>query len=212
MNNRRTWFMLALLFVCATIAGFVIPSTLAYIAAHSDSLVNTFDAPYFTPDFTSVEVKVHKIMHNIGEKRLSAEGFQFRLEGADNAEVFTLTADKSGFASVTLPFSDADLGREHIYRLYEVNDGRKDVIYDSNVYELKVTLDVNPSNQIVAQTYIDNTPVAKVEVLFENTYNAGSVLPPTGDHTPILLYAAMMLLSGAYLVRMHSKRVSLQKR
>jgi len=206
VNIRRLWVKLALLFVVAATVGFAIPSTLAYLTAQSDTLVNTFTAPYFPPESASVEVRVHKTVHNIGTESIGPEGFQFKLQNTQNDEAFTLTADVNGFASVTLPFSDADLGKTHTYRLQEINDGRANVTYSDAVYSIQITLSVNADNQIIASVMVDDRPVQQVEAVFENTYNAGTTVPLTGDKTQIGLYAALMLLSGACILLLLTKR------
>lgn len=141
---------------------------------------------------------------------IGLEGFRFTLQNAQNAEAFTLTTDANGAASVTLPFSDADLGQTHTYRLYEINDGRAHVTYSDQVYTIEITLSVNANNQIVASVRVDGQPVQQVVAVFENEYNAGIILPPTGDDTPIVFYLALMLISGAGLVVLLSKRQVLQ--
>ena len=206
MNIRRLWVKLALLFMASAVIGFAIPATLAYLTAQSDTLVNTFDAPYFPPEPTSVEVRVHKTVHNIGMESIGPEGFQFKLQSAQNNETFTLTADANGCASVILPFSDADLGKTHTYRLSEINDGRENVIYSDQFYTIEVSLSVNAANQMVASVTVDGRPVQQVIAVFENTYNAGTTVPPTGDQAQIGLYAALMLLSGAGMLILLTKR------
>lgn len=206
MNIRRLWVKLALLFLLSASIGFAIPTTLAYLTAQSDTLINTFTAPYFPPEPASVEVRVHKTVHNIGTESIGPEGFRFTLQNTQNNETFPLTTDANGFASVTLPFSDADLGQTHTYRLYEINDGRENVTYSDQVYTIEITLSVNADNQIVASACVDGQPVQQIVTVFENEYNAGIILPPTGDHTPIALYLALMLISGAGLVVLLTKR------
>lgn len=206
MNIRRLWVKLALLFVVAAVIGFAIPTTVAYLTAQSDTLINTFTAPYFLPEPVSVEVRVHKTVHNIGTESIGPEGFQFKLQNTQNDEVFPLTTDANGFASVTLPFSDADLGKNHTYLLQEINDGRENVTYSDQVYTIEITLSVNAQNQIVASARVDGQPVQQIVAMFENEYNAGIVVPPTGDDTPIARYLALMLISSAGLVLLLTKR------
>lgn len=95
MNIRRPWVMLALLFVVAAAVGFVIPTTLAYITAQSDTLVNTFYAPYFPPAETSVDVCVRKVVHNTGTESIGPEGFRFQLQNTQNSGIRRITADGS---------------------------------------------------------------------------------------------------------------------
>ena len=197
MNIRRPWLLLALLFFASVVVGFAVPTTLAYITVQSDSLVNTFDAPYFTPESASVTINIHKVVQNTGSQSISPEGFRFKLESATSHESFTLVSGKDGLATITLPFSDADLGKTHSYRLYEINDGLPNVTYDTTVHTVNIALSVNAQNQLVAQTYVDNQPVEQAAVVFENTYSAGVIPPLTGDDTPLLLYVTLMILSGA---------------
>lgn len=206
MNIRRLWVKLALLFVVAAVIGFAIPTTLAYLTAQSETLVNTFDAPYFPPEPASVAVRVHKTVHNTGTESIGPEGFHFQLQNTQNNESFTLTTDANGFASITLPFSDADLGKTHTYRLCEINDGRENVTYSDRAYTIEITLSVNAQNQIVAAASMDGKPVQQIAAAFENVYNAGIVLPLTGDDTPVALYVTLMLISGAGLVFLLTKR------
>ena len=206
MNIRRLWVRLVLLFVVAAVAGYAIPTTLAYVAARSSTLYNTFGAPYFTPESTSVEVSVHKTVHNVGTETISPEGFQFALVNTQNGETITLTANENGFDSAALYFSDADIGKTCVYHLYEVNDGRAGVTYSEKVYTIEITLSVNADNQVVASVTVDGQPVQQIAAEFENICNVGIAPPPTGDATPVALYMALALTSAAAMAILLMRR------
>jgi len=206
LNIRRTWPKLALLLAVAVVIGFSIQSTMAYVTARSQTLTNVFKAPYVPPETDGVEVHVHKTVHNAGTEHLSPEGFQFKLQSLQSEECFTLTADKDGFASVTLPFADAVLGKTYTYHLYEINDARKNVQYDDAVYVIQITPYVSADNRIMAEASVNGKVVQQIAVAFENVYNAGILPPATGDETPLLLYGMLMLISIAGMVFLLSGR------
>lgn len=206
MNIHRSWVRLALLFLLAAVVGFAIPSTLAYITAQSDTLVNTFEAPYFPPEGTGVEVRIQKTVLNSGTESIGPGGFRFGLQHAQSSEPVILTSDVDGYASIILPFTDVDLGQTHVYHLYEINDGRANVTYSNKVYTIEITLSVDAENRIVADASVDGVPVEQIIAAFENTYYEGIILPPTGDECNVALYVVLMLLSGAGLVILLTRR------
>jgi len=206
VNIRRLWVKLALLFVMAAAIGFALPTTLAYLTAKSDTIVNTFTAPYFPAEQTSVDVYVHKTVRNIGTERIGPEGFRFVLQNTQSGESHVQTTGADGSAVFVLPFADADLGKTYTYTLSEINDGRDNIAYSERVYTIEITLSVNADNRIVASAAVDGTPVEQIEAAFENVYNAVILPPLTGDDANLALYAALMLISGAGLAILLTKR------
>lgn len=206
MNIRRLWVILAMLFVTAASVGFAVPATLAYQTAKTETLVNTFTLLRYPPSETSVDVSVRKEVRSIGTQSIGPEGFHFKLQNTQSNESFTLTTDANGFASVTLPFSDADIGKNHTYRLVEINDGRENVNYSDQVYIIQIEITVDAQNQTVASVCVDGVPVEQIVAVFENEYNAGDViLPPTGDDTNLELYIALLFVSCAGLALLMTK-------
>lgn len=173
-----------------------VPGTVAYIAAKSNTILNTFTAPHYTPDDTSVEIQVQKIVHNVGTERIGPKGFQFVLVGENN-EQHDLVVDRYGHASVVLPFGEADLGKTFIYHLYEVNDGRANVIYDRTVYEISIVVALDEANNAVTATVTVDDQAVEPVFTFENTYAAKSAVPLTGDRMNIALCVCLMLASAA---------------
>ena len=198
MNIRRPWLALALLFVFSAAVGFAIPTTLAYITAQSDTLVNTFTAPYYAPESAGVDVQVNKVVRSKGAQSISPEGFQFCLLDEQTGESVILTADAQGHASAALRFTDADLGRTHAYTLYEINDARPGVAYSDKVYAVEIELNVDAENRIAASVRVDGKAVQWIEAEFVNVYSAGSIfLPTTGDDSRLGLYTMLMLAGAA---------------
>lgn len=204
MNTRRAR-LLALLVSVAVLAGTLVPAALAYIAVQSNLMVNTFDVPELADDAAFADVRVHKTVNCVGAQNVGPEGFTFVLTDAQTGQTFTMTTDASGYASVKLPLADHQIGRAYTYRLAERNDGRANITYSDKVYTIAVTLSVR-ENRIVADLTLDGAPVSAILAEFENTYNAGVVLPDTGDDTCVLLYAVMLLVSGACVIFLMTKR------
>lgn len=193
MKIRKMAFALALLLLLGAVIA--LPGTIAYIAAKSNTVTNTFTALHYPPDDTSVTISVKKIVHNVGTERISPEGFQFVLAGADN-ERHTLTVDRKGNASITLPFSEADLGNTYEYQLFEINDGREKVTYDRTVYQVSITIALDENENALLASVKVNGEAAQPTFRFENTYAAGKIVPPTGDEMNITLCFALMLMSA----------------
>lgn len=206
MNIRRSWFQLALLFLVAVGIGFAIPGTLAYITAQSNTVVNTFGAPYFSPEQTDVDVQVQVTIRNIGTESIGPEGFTIMLQDTESGETFTATTDSDGNAQFSLAFTNDDLGKSHTYTLTQINDGRENIIYSDRVYTIEITLSVNADNQIVAIITMDGNPVEQIIAEFENIYFVDAEIPLTGDDNRIGLYFALTLISGAALVILRPKR------
>ena len=197
MKIRKVAFALALLLMVGV--AIALPGTIAYIAAKTDTIVNTFNAPHFPPDDVSVNVQVQKIVHNVGTDRIGPEGFQFVLLGQNN-EKHILTSGKNGQASVVLPFTEADLGKTFEYRLYEINDGREDVTYDKTVYDVSITIALDEDkNALIASVKVDGKAAQPV-FRFENTYASGSAVPLTGDEMNIGLCTMLLAVSGLGLL------------
>jgi len=199
MNHRRKGLLLALVFGVAVIIVGVVPSTLAYIMAKSDTMVNTFTAPYFQPDGDSALIAVHKTVDNMGFKTIGPEGFHFALYDEAKDETIYMTTDETGYASVLIPFSDADIGKSYTYRLSEVNDGREEVTYSEVVYTVTISVTVNTENDIVTELMLDGQPVRQIVAEFENVYGSAE-LPHTGDDSRIALYALLLLASCAGII------------
>jgi len=193
----RQWLKMLVLFALAAAIGFAAPSTLAYLAAQSNSLINSFDAPYFPPDAAGVPVHVIKTVRCTSTGAIGPEGFHFELTNVSTGDVYTLTTNADGHATLTLPFTDADVGQTYAYTLREVNDGVPFITYDDTVYTMSIAVSVNADNQVVAAATLNGEGVAAITATFENVYASGMDIPATGDSAPLALYALLALLGTA---------------
>lgn len=207
MKSRRPWLMLALLLCAATVVAAALPSTLAYIAANSNTVRNTFRVEYLPPEDIAVPVRVHKTVLSLGDETLSPAGFSFRLQNMESGETISMTSFIDGSASVMLPFTADDAGKTYTYRLYEINGGREHVSYDETVYDITITLSVNEVHEMIADLTVNGSPVTEIAVEFVNLYTPAEI-PDTGDEGQLLLWSAMLAFSGAGLVLLMRRRAA----
>jgi len=205
VNIRRSWLWLALLFSAALVIGFAIPTSLAYLTAQSNTLLNTFDAPYFAPDGTEVTVRVHKTVLNTRPQTLSPEGFTFTLLCNETGETIPLTADANGNAYTVLVFDASDVDKTYTYQLSEVNDGREYVTYSENVYNIRIALTADSENKLTADIAMNGETVESLLAAFENIY-APPAVPHTGDGCHPMLYLLLAAFSGAGMLLLRKKR------
>ena len=209
MNIRR-WFALVLLFSAAAVVSFAVPVSLAYIAASSETIVNTFESPYFTPASTQTEVRVIKTIRSAGHSTIGPEGFCFTLVCNETGVSHQLITDETGAASVILPFTSNDLNNTYTYQLAEINDGRASIIYDARIYEIEISLSVNEANQMIASLKVDGEAVEQIAAAFENIYTAGIALPNTGDSSRLSLCLLLFAASSAAAVMLAGKKESVK--
>ncbi|MBE5787975.1 MAG: LPXTG cell wall anchor domain-containing protein [Clostridiales bacterium] len=210
MNFKKNWLKMALLFAMAAVIGFAIPTTIAYIVEQSNSVINLFDAPYFPAEQGGVNIQIQKIITSMADDTITPQGFQFLLQNAENPdENYTMTADAKGNASLRLVFADEDLGKTYTYQLSEINGGDKNVIYSDVVYEIRITPQANGENQVEPLVAVNGQEVEDILLQFENIYSP--VEPPdTGDHLPLIIFAALLMISAAGLVLLMKKRRAMQ--
>lgn len=198
MNNRKLWLVLALLLCIA--AAVATPPTLAYVADRSNTVRNSFTLPPYTPPQPAlVQVEVVKIVTALGEESISPAGFRFALVDTRTGLTQTLTTNAQGKATATLTIDDP--GAAYTYRLTEIDDGRKNVTYSTEIYDITITPAVDANNCIAPRIAVNGAPVAAISVTFENLYVPEMDIPETGDGAQPLLWLAMLLLSGAGLLR-----------
>lgn len=182
------------------------PSSLAYIAANSNTVHNSFRVVYLPPQDISVPVKIQKSIANLSKKEIGPGGFDFDLLNVNTGEVTTATTSEDGRAVIYLPFAAEDVGKTYRYRLYELNTGREHVTYDETVYDISITLVLNDMHEISADIVMDGRPVTEIAAEFTNKYYVPVPLPDTGDPNHPVLWTAMLILSGAGLAIIGKKR------
>lgn len=200
----RVWLALALL-ICATLAATAaIPETLAYMQQESNTVQNKINVVYVPPEDTVVPVAVHKTIVSLGEETIAPAGFRFALRCLESGETLFLTTDETGYASVELPFTEEDVGNIYTYELTELDGGNERITYSEQLYTIRIALTVDAANQVSADVTVNDIHVQRVVAEFQNVYTP-IVLPDTGDAAQPLLYAALVLLSGAGLF-LHLRR------
>ena len=205
MNNRKLWLVLALLLCVATAAA--VPHTLAYVADRSNTVRNSFTLPpYAPPQPAQVQVEVVKIVTSLGKENISPEGFRFALLDTRTGLTYTLTTNAQGKAATTLTI--AGPGDAYTYRLTEIDDGRENVTYSTESYDIAITPTVDATNCIAPRIAVNGAPVDRISVTFENLYDPGMNIPETGDGAHLFLWLTMLLLSSAGLLRCRKECVS----
>lgn len=205
MNIRRFRFAWALLFAAYLVLGFCVPTSLAYIATESGTMVNAFSSTEFVLDAAKVEVCLNKVVTPTGFDSIGPEGFSFSLVCDETGESLKMTTDAQGKASAMLAFTQDHLNQTYTYRLSEINDGRARVDYSEKIYEIAVAVALDANRNIVVSLKMDGEPVQQIDALFQNIYVSQINLPDTGDDSCLLLYIALLLASGIALM-MFSKR------
>lgn len=208
MNIRRLWPVLALLLTVTVAAGLMIPSSLAYLTAQSNTILNSFEAAAFSPEDLQAVVHVQKTVSSTGKETISPEGFRFVLLCQETGETLELATNKAGSADAVISLADLQMNKTYTYRLFEINDGREQVIYSDKVYIIGICLSINDENRLAANITVDGKPVNQIVASFENVYSPAVMPPATGDYSQPLLYLVLMLVSGVGLLMMLTKRNS----
>ncbi len=182
----------------------------------NDSVTVTFNNTFQTPDFPilpediTVDIIVNKTIKNTGTAAITPEGFHFELLNIESGEKVTLCTDKDGVSVHSLTFTAEDIGKTVTYILTEVNDGRANVIYSKEKYEIKVTIILDESaNKLITAFAIDGVEAEEMIVVFENTYDyspENPLSPPTDNYDSLGFWFFIMLISGAIMIVMKNKR------
>ena len=200
MKRYSKWIKLALLVCVAVTIVFAPPSSLAYMAANSNTLHNTFRVVYLPPQDIIVPVRIQKSMVNLSDEEIGPGGFDFHLVNTDTQENIVATSADDGSASMNLTFTADDVGKTYHYRLYELNTGRENMTYDETIYDISISLMLNERHEMSAVLAVNGTPVTEIVAEYENKYYVPVPLPDTGDPARLMLWTAMLILSGAGLI------------
>lgn len=204
MKSRRLWLVLAVLLTVVTASAVVLPSTLAYITGRANTVHNTFRVEYLPPQSITVPVRVYKTVYSMGSEDMSPGGFSFRMVNLDTGDVTAMTSFTDGLATAELTFTADDVGKTYTYRLYELDGGREDMIYDDTLYDVTISLELDEQHEMVAVITMDGEPVQEIVAHFANYYNANDI-PITGDQNQPTLWLAVLLLSCAALTLLCGK-------
>lgn len=196
MSRKLRAAVLVLLATLVTIT-LVVPSSLAYLIDTTSVARNTF---VMAPALNEVQVPitVMKTIKSLCDGTISPEGFTFVLTDSRTGETQTAVSDAEGKATFLLSYSGLDEG-EYNFTLHEQNDWLIGVTYDDTVYniQVRIVMDELPWAEIA----VDGMVVDVCEVSFENIYEEEFPdIPDTGDHAQPVLWLAMLLFSGYFLI------------
>ncbi len=132
----------------------------------------------------SAVIPVKKAVTGISEDEAVLEGYQFVLKDKSGKIIQTVTSDKNGDAQFILEYGEKG---EYAYTVEEVKDDSvSDIIYDTTVYEVTVTV----GDEWITSVSIKNAGDIVSEAAFTNTYYEASG-DLTLDATKILEDAAL---------------------
>ena len=148
--------------------------------------VNTYEA-----EPTKIVLKANKVLTG---RDLKDGEFEFTVSQGENV-LAKGKNDKDG----NIVFDEIELRYAGTYKftLKEVIPESKDenVTYDENAYEVTVIVKDDGSGTLIVETLADG----ETGVVFKNTYEKPEeppVVPPTGDHTNIWIWVAIMIAAG----------------
>lgn len=163
---------------------------------------NTF-VPPVVPDIEdiTVNIEVNKTVKNTGNVTIGPEGFEFVLENVANGKKTTMKSDANGKAIFDMTYTKADISKTFTYRLSETNEGSYGMTYDTDVYDITVSVSLSEANKLVAIATMNGSAVETLVAEFENNYHYDrEPLPPTGDDSNVTFWFLMTIVSGATFV------------
>jgi len=211
MKRYSLWIKLAMLFCVTVTVVFAPPSSLAYIAANSNTVHNSFRVEYLPPQDICVPVMIKKSIVNLSDEEIGAGGFDFCLANVDTGEAIVAESAADGRAAIYLTFTADDVGKTYRYRLNELNTGCENMIYDDKVYNLSIQITLNEIHELSAELRMDGSLTAEIAAEFVNKYYVPAALPDTGDPAQPMVWLAMLLISGSALAMMMKKRIDFRR-
>lgn len=165
----------------------------------------------------NVDILIHKNVTSTGDIQHTLGGFDFQLKNVTDPENIGVpekaTSDNNGDTKYILTFNGDDNGNVYKYELVEIDQGEKDMTYDTTVHKFEIEIVVDTEGKLVAKIKQNGATVSTAEVYFNNTYSGKTtvpdeptdpgktvVVPNTGDTTNTVLYADLMVLSAAALL------------
>lgn len=142
---------------------------------------NVYNGP--KPDSVYVPISINKVVVGGELGKITPDMFEFVIEevGGKTRKVRT---NSSGFFSEKLEFDFEDVGKTFNYRIKEVAGGRKDVVYDSTVYEFSVTVYLS-GEEIKVGIGKNGFAAMDMSCKFTNIYKPEETPPEGGLLVPI---------------------------
>lgn len=147
------------------------------------------------PEDITVSFDVDKVVKNTGVKSITPEGFKFILENNETHQKLYVTSNQLGNAAFNCTYTADDIGKTYSYKLYEVNEGKENMTYDTTVYDVQVSI-AKEGNRLIPTLKKNGVVVDEVVVEFENIYHVESKGPPTGDNSHTNFWYVMLVLSS----------------
>ena len=184
------------------------PATTKLVTSETAGSVSFTNIYTPKPDDTTVDINITKLVKTpdtITAGSISPAGFKFKLETLGVDGYVELVSDGSGKAVHTLNCTEDDIGKEFIYKVTEINDGKANFKYSEDVYSIVITVSLDAAtNKLVAAISQNGDAAEAVNAVFMNTYTPPVITPPadTADDTPLALLAMLMFFSASAMIVM----------
>ncbi len=191
------------------------------VTADKDNLVNYENGNYtlsfefsntfipHVPDINKaeVEIKVNKVVKNIGKESIGRAGFEFVLTDTATGERMIQYTTSDGVATYILSFGLNDVGKSFRYTISETDKGVDGMTYDKSVYYVLVEITLGADNKPTATVKLNGEQVDDAVARFENVYNCDeNEAPPTGNKTDVVRCTVMAVVSGICVAILTFKR------
>lgn len=127
---------------------------------------------------TQVDILIKKVVESRGNIAHTKEGFEFQLKDITNDITYRdIVTNVDGNAGIILQYDESDIGKTYKYELSEINNGKKDMVYDEKVYHIEVSVSAI-AEKLIAAVSVDGIQMEDgIEVTFKNIYNGKT--PPS---------------------------------
>lgn len=180
---------------------------------------NTYVEPQRPPiEDLNLTIFIEKALRNDSKQQVSLKGFQFVLQDDTGAQIASAQTNTDGYGKIYLKYSEADIGKTYSYKLFELNDGRKNIQYSDAVYNIRIDLYLNEDGRLAAECYMNEVSTHSLIARFENKVivsDAGEqpetetpehnpeqkpekdpTKPPTYDQSNLMLWVMLTVISA----------------
>ncbi len=163
--------------------------------------VNTYTPK---PTDITVDLQIDKTVDNRGSVQMTPEGFAFLVENTAGGDPVRLITDALGKASLTLTFTEEDIGKVYTYRISEEAGTVEGMTYSDQIYTVTVTVALDEAtNTLVASLTVDGEAADEAVAEFVNIYDFKEV-PETGDS--LVVWMGMLAISCGAILTLSIRR------